>query len=105
MENLNVIQLRDFAIVAIALMGFIVLLGNVIKTVREWVKPGMSEKEWRQEVDRKLGTDNERIKSLEAGNKALCKGMLALLSHEINGNSIDKLTKAQEELQTYLVDR
>lgn len=105
MDELNMIQIRDFAIVAIALMGFIVLLGNVIKVVKEWVKPGMSEKQWRDEVDRKLGTDNERIKSLEAGNKALCRGMLAMLSHEINGNSIDKLTKAQEELQNYLVER
>lgn len=105
MENLSLIQIRDFGIVAIAAMGFIVLIGNVVKVFKEWRKPGMSEKEWRDEVDRKLGSDNERIKSLEAGNKALCKGMLALLSHEINGNSVDKLTKAQEELQTYLVDR
>ena len=105
MENLSLIQIRDFGIVLVAIMGFLVLAGNVAKTFKEWRKPGMSEKEWRTEVDKKLGQDNERIKSLEAGNKALCKGMLALLSHEINGNSVDKLTKAQEELQTYLVDR
>ena len=105
MESLTMLQVKDFAIVAIALMGFIVLAGNVIKVIKEWRKPGMSEKEWREEVDRKLGNDNKRIESLEKGNKALCRGMLAMLSHEINGNSIDKLTKAQEELQNYLVER
>ena len=105
MESVTMLQLKDFAIVGIAIMGFVVLLGNVFKTIREWAKPGMSEKQWREEVDRKLGSDNKRIESLEAGNKALCRGMLALLSHEINGNSLDKLTKAQEELTSYLVER
>ena len=105
METLTSLQIRDFAIVAIAIMGAIVLIGNVVKTIRDWRKPRMSEKEWEAEVDRKLGEDNKRILNLEAGNKALCKGILALLSHEINGNSIDKLTKAHEELTSYLVDR
>ena len=38
MEEISttMIQVRDFAIVAIAIMGFVVLLGNVIKTIREW---------------------------------------------------------------------
>lgn len=105
MEELTVIQIRDFAIVAIAVMGFIVLLGNVIKVIREWRKPGMSEAEWRREVDRKLTSDNERITSLEEGNKVICKALIAMLSHEINGNSKDKLQTALDGLQTYLINR
>lgn len=105
MENLTVIQIRDFAIVAIAVMGFIVLLGNVIKTIKEWRKPGMSEQQWRREVDSKLKNDNERIASLEEGNKHVCKALIAMLSHEINGNSRDKLQTALSELQDYLIER
>lgn len=104
-ESLTIAQWKDFAIVGIALMGLIVLLGNVVKTIKEWKNPSMSEARWREEVDRKLGADNKRIESLEEGNKVLCRGMLALLSHEINGNSIDKLQKAQEEITNYLVER
>ena len=33
----------------------------------------------------------------------MCKGVLALLSHEINGNSIEKLTAAQASLTGSLV--
>jgi len=105
MEELTVLQIRDFAIVAIAVMGFIVLLGNVIKTIHEWRKPGMSEAEWRGEVDRKLGSDNERIASLEDGNRVICRALIAMLSHEINGNSMDKLRAALTDLQNYLIDR
>ena len=99
------IQLRDFAIVAIAIMGFIVLLGNVIKVFKEWRKPGMSEAEWRKEVDRKLDADNKRIESLEEGNKVICRALIAMLSHEINGNSKDKLQTAMSDLQNYLIER
>ena len=99
------IQVKDFSIVAIAIMGFVVLAGNVIKTIKEWRKPGMSEAEWRSEVDRKLGSDNKRIESLEEGNRVICKALMALLSHEINGNSNDKLQKALSDLNDYLIER
>ena len=105
MESLSMIQVKDFSIVAIAIMGFVVLAGNVIKTIKEWRKPGMSEAEWRSEVDRKLGSDNKRIESLEEGNRVICKALMALLSHEINGNSNDKLQKALSDLNDYLIER
>lgn len=105
MENLTMIQLRDFAIVAIAIMGFIVLVGNVVKVIKEWRKPGMSEAEWRRDVDQKLANDNKRIASLEDGNKVICKALIAMLSHEINGNSTEKLKKAMSDLQDYLIER
>ena len=65
----------------------------------------MSEAEWRRDVDRKLGTDNERIKGLEDGNKVICRALMAILSHDINGNSKDKLEKAYAELNEYLIER
>lgn len=105
MENITMIQLRDFAIVAIAIMGFIVLVGNVVKVIKEWRKPGMSEAEWRRDVDQKLDSDNKRIASLENGNKVICKALIAMLSHEINGNSTEKLKKAMSDLQDYLIER
>ena len=105
MEQLSVIQVRDFAIVAVAIMGLIVLVGNAVKTIKEWRKPGMSEAEWRREVNTKLDTDNKRIKNLEDGNKVICRALIAMLSHEINGNSKDKLQNAMADLQEYLIER
>lgn len=105
MENITMQQIKDFAIVFLAILAFIVLMGNVIKTVKEWLKPGMSEKEWRKEVDRKLDTDNKRIESLSEGIRELCKSNLAILNHLINGNSKDKLTEARDGMNDYLIKR
>lgn len=49
--------------------------------------------------------DHDRLKDLEKGNEVMCKCMLALTDHELTGNSIDKLRKAKEEMQNYLIER
>ena len=96
-------QIKDFAIVAVALIGFIVLLGNFIKTIKDWRQPGMSMEQWKRDVNTKLDSDNKRIKSLEAGNRAICKGLLAMLDHELSGNSVDKIRKAKDDITNYLL--
>ena len=34
----------------------------------------------------------------------ICNSVLSLVSHEINGDSIDKLRDAQEELKEFLIN-
>ena len=98
-------QFKNFVVVLAALAALIVLIGNVVKTIREWRKPGMSEAEWRRKVDEKLDTDNQRIQTLEEGNKVICKGILALLNHSINGDSKEKLEDARTAISDYLIER
>lgn len=71
-----------------------------------------------EEIDKKLAADKEtldlhttqlnaheiRVNKLDGDSKALCHGMFALLSHEVNGNSIDKLKKAEGAMKNYLID-
>lgn len=105
MENVTLAQLKDFAIVLVALLGFIVLLGNFIKTVKTWKQPHEDLEKWRSDVDTKLTNDNKRLDVLEEGNRVICRGILAMLSHEINGNSNDKLVASQKEITDYLIEK
>ena len=105
MDKLTGAQMTDFLIVLLAIFAFVVLVGNVVKTVKEWRKPQDDLEEWRRDVDTKLKNDNDRLKSMEDGNKVICRGILALLSHEINGNSTEKLKASQTEMTNYLIDR
>lgn len=89
---------------------------RIANKVMEKLEPKLNEKF--AEIDRKLAADKEtielhttqlnanesRVRQLENGNKALCHGVFALLSHEVNGNSIDKLKKAQDGMKNYLID-
>ena len=99
------VQIRDAVIVAVAVMAFLVLIGNVIKIIKGWREPHDSAESWRRDVDDKLNRDNERLNDMEEGNKVICRGILAMLSHEINGNSNDKLIASQQEITNYLINR
>lgn len=105
MESITLVQIRDTIIVILAVMAFLVLVGNTYKTLREWRKPHDDMATWRREVDDKLDKDNKRLNGLEEGNRVICRGILAMLSHEINGNSNDKLIASQQEITNYLIDK
>ena len=105
MENLTLEQIRDFVIVLVAVLAFVVLLGNFIKTIIGWKQPHDNLESWRRDVDEKLNRDNRRLNDLEEGNRVICRGILAMLSHEINGNSKDKLISSQQEITNYLIER
>lgn len=53
---------------------------------------------------RQLNANEDRVKKLEDGNKALCHGIFALLSHIVTGNSVDKLKRTQDAMKNYLID-
>ena len=105
MEELNFVQIKDFIIVLLALAGAVVLIGNVIKTFKEWKKPSVDLTEWRKSVDTKLNNDSKRLSAIEEGNKVITRGLLAMISHELNGNSNDKLLASQSEITNYLIER
>lgn len=105
MGDLTLVQIRDFVIVLLAVLAFIVLLANAIKAIKDWKKPADDLQSWRRDVDTKLNNDNQRLNDLEEGNRVICRGILAMLSHEINGNSNDKLLASQQEITNYLINK
>lgn len=58
-----------------------------------------------EEVDRFLDSDKKRLDSLEEGNRATQRALIALLDHGIDGNNIKQMEKAKNDLITNLIDR
>lgn len=94
----------------------IVLLSNAIEKIVRAVKtaraPTVKQDErldaleaWRKIVDGKLIKDNERLESIEDGNRASQRALLALLDHGIDGNNIKQMQDAKETLQNHLINR
>ena len=52
-----------------------------------------------------LDNDNKRLKELEESNKIIMQSMLAIMSHEIDGNHVEDLKQARDDLQKYLIRR
>ena len=58
-----------------------------------------------EEHEEKLKKDYARLNELEDGTRIMMRAMMALLSHDINGNSDDKLRESLEEIQQYLINK
>ena len=58
-----------------------------------------------EEIDGYLAKDKKRLDSLEEGNRATQRALLALLDHGIDGNNIKQMQAAKDELQGYLINR
>ena len=87
-----------FLIVAAALVGFVLLIWQLVDKIRAASKPARELAQWREDTDRRLDASEKQ-------GKIVLKGINALLSHEINGNSTDRLKSAQQEITNYLIDR
>lgn len=58
-----------------------------------------------KKVEERISSDNARLNTIELGNRVTQRALLALLSHEIDGNHTEGLKNARDELQDYLLDR
>ena len=105
MAELAYSQWKDFLLVIIAIMGFIVLLADAIKAIKEFKSPMILNANWQKETDTKLDRDNKRLRRLEDGIKLLIKAQHAMLQHVITGNHLDKLKHIENELTDYLINR
>lgn len=100
-------QVQTFYIVLIAICGAITTIGGAINILKNWKKESKVERH-----DKEIKDHEKRIQKLEEKTrdqdgfiKVLCNSILALVSHEINGNSTEKLRDAQKELQDFLINR
>ena len=98
MDKLNPEMFMTFLIVAAALVGFVLLIWQLVDKIRAASKPARELAQWREDTDRRLDASEKQ-------GKIVLKGINALLSHEINGNSTDRLKSAQQEITNYLIDR
>lgn len=49
--------------------------------------------------------DKQRLDSLEEGNRVTQRALLALLSHGIDGNHVEAMVKARDDLQDHLINQ
>lgn len=96
--------------------GLLLTILNIIDRatlLREKAKSPQKEMEHRltqlEDKVEKLSTystnDNARIENLEEGGRVLLKSLGALLSHGIDGNNVQEMKLAREELNEYLIRR
>lgn len=79
---------------------------KALKAPREAVIARLEAVEKKQEqYEEYFSRDLRRIEILEEGNRVTQKALLALMSHALDGNDVERLRKAKDDLNEYLINR
>ena len=109
MENITFAQLAGLAALVLVLVGAYNTVMNAVKTYREEKKrkdqPVNSLESKVNAHEEKLKKNHERLNELEEANRIQMRALMAMLHHEIDGNSVDGLKKSYDEIQQYLIDK
>lgn len=101
--------------IALSVASAIVLLSNAVEKIAKAVKAAkapenaqnekISELEARIDgIERELSKDEKQLKDARECNHVITKGVLALLDHGINGNNIDQMKDARQDVEAYLIN-
>lgn len=105
----------DLWTTVLAAASAIVLIANAVEKVVNAVKAAKAP-EQRQDkeivdiknrldkFETKLENDKKQIADAKECNHVITKGMLALLEHGINGNNIDQMREARNDVNAYLIN-
>jgi hypothetical protein len=97
-------------------LGGVVLVCGAVKAVRDVLTPAIKRggrlkkleendkkhSEWETEFEWRMG---KRDAEQEATNQAILKGLVALINHGIDGNSIEGLRKTRNTLVEQIIER
>lgn len=96
----------------VSVLGAIILLANGIKAIRELLTPATAIAEKVEKLDKrdkeyaaKFEEINAALGKQEQTNQAVLKALVAIVNHEIDGNGIEGLKKARDELSNSIIER
>ena len=86
--------------------NWLVKLVQAIKAPNEEQDKRISDLEKHmEEVDGYLANDRKRLDSIDGDTRVTQRALLALLDHGIDGNNIEQMQHAKEELQNSLISK
>jgi len=109
MQNITFEQLVGLMALALVLIGAYNTIMGAIKTHREEQKrkdaPVNNLEKQVKKHDERLDRDHERLNNLEEANRIQMRALMAMLHHEIDGNSTEGLKQSYDEIQRYLIEK
>lgn len=101
--------------IVLAVASAIVLLSNAVEKIAKAAKAAkapenaqnqkIAEIESRLDnLEREIMRDEKQLKDARECNHVITKGVLALLDHGINGNNIDQMKDARQDVEAYLIN-
>ena len=89
----------------LAFCGGVAVIAGAVKIIWSTFSPLRELKKRVDKHDTILDKDNNRLKSIEDGQKVQCQALMCIMQHMIDGNDINNLKKVRNEINTYLINK
>ena len=89
----------------LAVAGGITVIGTAAGFLSKWISPYHKLEKKVEKHDSKFQETDKELSDIKEATKVQNKVLLAIISHAITGNCVDKLREARDELQDYLINK
>lgn len=104
---MGTLTLQDIWQMFLAMCGSIATIAGAViiiyKLYQKAKQPDNERDKMMKEHEKKLDNCQQRLDSVEGGMAVLMKATLAMMNHIINGDSIEEMKKASDDIQEYLI--
>lgn len=105
MDQPIIFTISDILWLAGAIVSISAAVKVIANVVEKFKQPTLSQGNRISELEKKSGIEYKRLTELEEGMVITQRALLALLAHGIDGNDVDAMRSAKEELTNYLIER
>ena len=96
-------------VIAAGVLTIFNLIDKIVTAAKATQNPVEDLKKRVEELEKKIADSypryDKKIEEIESGNRVVQEAIYQLLKHSIDGNNIDGLKKAEEDLHTYLFNK
>ena len=100
-----VISMSDILLLAGAIVTISAAVKVICEAISQILKPNKTQNARLSELESRSVSELNRLGKLEEGNIITQRALLALLAHGIDGNDIQAMKDAKEDLTNYLITR
>ena len=87
------------------LTAIAVAINWIAKGVKTMSKPQADQNKQIKENAESIADHEERLTAQEEQSKLIMQGVLALLSHSIDGNNIEQMKATKNDIQKFLIEK
>ena len=102
-------ELETFWKVLLALAAAIVSLGGALAVVEHIAEKATTKRDKMAEQveahEERLANDHRRLTNLESSNRLIMRGVMQIMSHEMDGNHTAQLKEVRDDMERYLINK
>lgn len=97
-------DLQTFYNVLLAICAGVIAIWGAVKVYKEVRKPSEDLKDEVHQHGEQLKQEDKRLRFLEESNRLQNKCLLQIMNHQLDGNHVQQLAEARDDMQNFLIE-